>query len=60
MSEEIPVLEEHTICKRISHARKPVSAVPGDLPKKVVRTFAVELSKPMMIIYNTITKRVAH
>ena len=53
---EIPTLEEHIVYKKIKAAKKPNSSVPGDLPKKVVNGFAVELSKPVTIIYNAITQ----
>ena len=35
--------------------KKPNSSVPGDLPKKVVNNFAVELSEPVSIIFNSIS-----
>ena len=37
--EKGPILEEHQVYKRIMHAKKPQSSVPGDLPKKIVTTF---------------------
>ena len=53
---EVPYLEEYQIYKKITAAKKPDSAVPGDLPKKVVKAFSVELATPMMIIFNKITE----
>ena len=55
-SDAIPMLEEHDVYKKIVAAKKPNSAVPGDLPKKAVNSFAVELAKPVMTIYNAITR----
>ena len=55
-SEDIPILEEYLVYKKIVAAKKPNSSVPGDLPKKVVTTFAVELSEPVTLIYNSITQ----
>ena len=37
-------------------AKKPNSSVPGDLPKKVVTSFSVELCKPVTTIFNAATK----
>ena len=37
-------------------AKKPKSSVKGDLPIKLIKEFAVELSSPVTILYNTITK----
>ena len=31
--------------------------VPGDLPRKIVKTFSVELAKPMEIIFNAISTK---
>ena len=55
-NEEVPIIEEHQVYQKIKAAKKPNSTVPGDLPKKVVNSFAVELAKPVAIIYNAITK----
>ena len=54
--ETIPQLEEHIVYKKICSAKKPNSSVPGDLPKKIVINFAVELALPMTIIFNKITR----
>ena len=54
-TEETPTLEEHQIYQKIQSAKKPNSTVSGDLPKKVVKEFSVELSTPMEIIFNNIT-----
>ena len=51
-----PILEEFSVYKKICGAKKPNSTVPGDLPKKVVKNFAVELAKPLEVIFNAITK----
>ena len=52
----IPILEEYQIYRKVSSAKKPNSTVPGDLPKKVVTTFSVELAEPLEIVFNTITR----
>ena len=54
--EKIPIIEEYQVYKKITVAKKPNSSVPGDLPKKVVKAFAVELAKPLELIFNAITK----
>ena len=51
-----PILQEHQIYKKIVSAKKPNSSVPGDLPKKVVTTFSVELASPLTTIFNSITR----
>ena len=56
-SDGIPTLEEYEIHKKIVSSKKPNSSVPGDLPKKVVNTFSVELARPMEIIFNAITTK---
>ena len=53
---DVPIIEEHIVYKKILSAKKPNSSVPGDLPKKVVTTFAVELAKPGKLMYNAITR----
>ena len=52
-----PHLEEHQIYRKILSSKKPNSMVPGDLPRKVVKEFAVELSKPMETIFNAISTK---
>ena len=52
----VPLLEEFQIHKKIISAKKPNSSVPGDLPKKVVTNFSVELAAPLKIIFNAITR----
>ena len=53
--EKGPILEEFQVYKRIMHAKKPQSSVPGDLPRKIVTSFAVELASPITTIFNAIT-----
>jgi hypothetical protein len=53
---DVPILEEHIVYKKILSAKKPNSSVPGDLPKKIVTPFAVELAKPAKLIYNAVTQ----
>ena len=56
-SDVIPTLEEHEIYRKVAASKKPNSSVPGDLPKKVVKAFSVELSKPLQTIFNAITSK---
>jgi hypothetical protein len=54
-TEPVPILQEYQVYQKIVAAKKPNSSVPGDLPKKVVTSFSVELSAPVTTIYNKIT-----
>ena len=51
-----PEIAEHEVYLKISKATKPNSSVNGDIPKKLVKEFGVEFSKPMQIIFNSITR----
>ena len=42
--------------KKILSAKKPKSSVPGDLPMRLVKEFAVEMSRPLQIIFNKALK----
>ena len=50
----IPQLEEHEVYRKMCRAKKPNSAVPGDIPKKIIKEFSCEFSAPLTIIYNSI------
>ena len=50
----VPRLEEYQVYKKICSAKKPNSCIKGDLPKKIVQEFSVELSSPITVIYNSI------
>ena len=52
----VPVLEDHQVYKKMCKAKKPNSAVKGDLPKKIVQEFSCELSSPVSVIYRSILK----
>ena len=52
-----PVLQEYEVYERIKTAKIPDSSVPGDLPKKVVISFAPELASPITKIFNAITSQ---
>ena len=54
-SQPKPVLEPFEVYSRILKSKKPTSGVPGDLPVKLVKEFAVELSLPVSKIFNRIT-----
>ena len=45
----VPRLEEYQVYKKISFAKKPNSGIKGDLPKKIVQKFSVELSSPITV-----------
>ena len=49
--ERVLVIEEHKVYRKIQGAKKPNSMVSGNLPKKVVIEYAVELSEPLAIIH---------
>ena len=51
---KIPVIMEHEVHNKIKAANKPKSGVPGDLPRRIVKEFAPELSTPICRIYNSI------
>ena len=53
---KIPIIQEHEVLARITHANKPKSGVPGDMPRKLVTEFAPELSTPTCRIFNSIVK----
>ena len=55
-TEELPILQEYEVYARIKKAKKPKSSVNGDIPVKLVKEFSVELTSPVTIIYNYITK----
>ena len=42
--------------KRLCKAKKPNSAVPGDVPKKILKEFTCELSNPLTVIFNSILR----
>jgi hypothetical protein len=51
-----PVLSVSDVKSRIIKANKPNGLVPGDLPKKVIQTWAGTLASPVSMIYNQITQ----
>ena len=51
-----PEIHEYEVHRKILAAKKPQSSVAGDIPVKLVKEFAVELSKPVGIIFNAITE----
>ena len=50
----VPKLEEFQVYQKIRKSKKPNSAVPGDIPRKLVQEFSCEIAVPATIIYNTI------
>ena len=53
---EVPKVEEFEVYNKIVKAKKPETGVDGDVPKKLVKEFAVEYAKPMTIIMNKISE----
>ena len=51
----VPILSTYDVYRRIIRAKKPNSLVPGDLPTKLVKTFADILAGPVTDIYNHIS-----
>ena len=52
----VPKIEEFQVHMKINHAKKPNMTVNGDVPKKLMKEFAVAFSKPASIIMNKITQ----
>ena len=50
-----PLFEQHQIHEKIQKMRKKSSAVPGDIPWRILREFSVELSAPLSNIFNSCT-----
>jgi len=55
-SMEVPTLSEYEVFKKVNKAKKPNSAVPGDIPKKILKEFTHELALPFSIIFNAILR----
>ena len=51
-----PKLSVSEVVLRIMKAKKPNGLVPGDLPKKLVKTCAATLAVPLTAIFNSISK----
>ena len=54
-TQKTPVLQPYEVYARINKSKKPGSTIPGDLPVKLVKEFAVELAEPVCKIFNNIT-----
>ena len=52
----VPTLTEYEVFNKICKSKKPNSSVPGDLPKRIIQEFSVELAAPVTEIYNSILK----
>ena len=58
LNTEEPILSEMEVFKKIEKAKKPKGVVPGDLPKKLLKEFAMELATPATKIFqNSINKK---
>jgi hypothetical protein len=42
---------------KIEHAKKPKGGIPGDLPKKILREFAIDLATPATKIFQNIINK---
>jgi hypothetical protein len=47
-----PVLDQHTVYRRMLKLRKPKSAVPGDVPQALIKEFTFEYAGPATVIIN--------
>ena len=54
-SKPIPLFEPHEIYHKIIKMKRKAANVAGDLPWKIIREFAAELSNPLCNIFNTAT-----
>ena len=54
---ELPTITEAEVWDKLEHAKKPKGCIPGDLPKKILKEFAVDLAKPATRIYRNIIKK---
>ena len=53
----VPIIEDYMVYNVIKSAQKPRSAgVPGDLPRKLVKDFPVELATPVAKLFRSIMK----
>ena len=53
--DKAPILSVNDVYHKLMKSKKPNSSVPGDLPKKVVQHYALNLAVPVSFIYNKIT-----
>ena len=51
-----PTIEDYEVYEKIKSAKKPLSGVPGDLPRLITKEFAPELAKPICRIINSIVR----
>ena len=56
----VPRLEEFQVYNKIRKSKKPNSVVQGDIPKKLVQEFSVEIAKPASIIFNSILQNLQY
>ena len=52
----LPKIEEFQVFNIIKKMNIPDSTVEGDIPKKILKTFTAEISKPLAMIYNGIIR----
>ena len=57
---EVPFLSTWMVRKRLMKAKKPLGVVPGDLPRKLVKTFPDEIAAPATLIFNEITRTASY
>ena len=51
-----PTISEEETWRKIKAAKKPLSGVPGDLPKELTKEFSVELATPLCLLISKIAK----
>ena len=49
---KIPQVEEHVVYKNIKAAKKPNGTLPGDIPKRVIEEFSINLASRATLIIN--------
>ena len=54
---EVPVLSKAEVWDKLEHAKNPKGGVPGDLPKKIMKEFAIDFANPATKIYQNIVNK---
>ena len=56
ISKNKPTLTQDQVFRKIQHAKKPNSSVPGDIPRQQLNQYTFEYAEPTSIIFNKIIK----
>ena len=54
--QELPEIPDYLVYQKIKRSKKPQSSVPGDLPRRLVQEFGLELAAPAGKIFRAITQ----